>query len=101
MILIFSLLSPSQFQDVISQKFGISGDELRIYFHYQPSYYHLHIHFTHLKYAAPKTLVGEAHLLEEVIDNIEHIDSDFYQKKTLSFCLKDSSPLWLEFAKLQ
>lgn len=69
-----------------------------MYLHYQPSYYHLHVHFTHLNYAAPKTMIGEAHLLQEVIDNIQ-LANDYYQKKTLSFCVKESSPLWREFAE--
>lgn len=80
------------------KEFGIHGDNLRVYLHYQPSYYHLHVHFTHLSYAAPKTLIGEAHLLQEVIDNIQ-LAHDYYQKKTISFCLKESSLLWQEFAK--
>ena len=70
---------------------------MRVYVHYQPSYYHLHVHFTHLKYEAPKTLIGQAHLLEEIIDNIENIDPCYYQKKTLSFVVKELSPLWQEF----
>lgn len=30
----------------IFDKYGIPKTQLRIYFHYQPSYYHLHVHFT-------------------------------------------------------
>ena len=44
-------------------------------------------------------LAGEAHLIEEVIDNLENITADYYQKKTISFYLKESSPLWLELTK--
>jgi m7GpppX diphosphatase len=77
----------------------VHGDELRIYFHYHPSYYHLHVHFTHLKYSAPKTLIGQAHLLDDVIDNIKNIAPDYYQKKTISFCVKESSALWQAFDK--
>lgn len=85
-------------QETILKEFGIRGDELRVYLHYQPSYYHLHVHFTHINYTAPKTLVGEAHLLQEVIDNIQ-LANDYYQKKTISFCVKESSPLWREFVE--
>ena len=28
-------------------------EDLRIYFHYQPSFYHLHIHFTAVSFDAP------------------------------------------------
>ena len=84
-------------QEAIGTKYGVCEDELRAYLHYQPSYYHLHVHFTHLSYAAPKTTVGEAHLLDDVVDNIENIDSHFYSKKTLSFSLNESSDLWQHF----
>ena len=90
---------PTSPQAAILQTFGVPGDELRVYLHYQPSYYHLHVHFTHLKFAAPRSHVGEAHLMDDVIDNIEHIANDYYQRKTISFSLKESSRLWREFAK--
>ena len=86
-------------QEAIYSEYGVCGNELRVYFHYQPSYYHLHVHFTHLKYVAPKTLIGQAHLLDDVIDNIENIASDCYQKRTISFCVKESSALWQAFEK--
>lgn len=86
-------------QEAIYGEYGVHGDELRVYLHYQPSYYHLHVHFTHLKYAAPKTVIGQAHLLHDVIDNIENISPDYYQKKTISFCVKESSTLWQAFDK--
>lgn len=65
---------------------------MRIFFHYQPSYYHLHVHFTHLNYDSPGLLAGKAHLLAEVIDNI-HIDGDYYEKKTLSFSINEDAEL--------
>lgn len=37
----------------ISKKFDISPSQLRIHFHYRPSYYHLHVHFSYLMYEAP------------------------------------------------
>ena len=85
-------------QREICHKYGVEKDCLRVYLHYQPSYYHLHVHFTHLRFSAPKSSVGEAHLLDDVIDNIATIDSMFYAKRTLSFVLKESSQLWKEFA---
>lgn len=75
----------------------MESDQLRVYLHYQPSYYHLHVHFTHLQFSAPKSTVGEAHLLQDVIDNIATVDPLFYAKRTLSFVVKESSPLWEAF----
>ncbi|XP_012260651.2 m7GpppX diphosphatase [Athalia rosae] len=81
----------------ISTKYGVPTSQLRIYFHYQPSFYHLHIHFTYLKYDAPGIFTEKAHLLSTVINNIE-LMGDYYSKATLSFAVKESDTL---FAKYQ
>lgn len=76
----------------IKDKYGIPGHKLRVYLHYQPSFYHLHVHFTALSFEAPGTWAGKAHLLSSVISNIETC-SEYYQRATLSFTLKDKTPL--------
>lgn len=58
-------------QEAIERNYNVSQNQLRIYFHYQPSYYHLHVHFTALSYDAPGCSVERAHLLSDVIQNIE------------------------------
>jgi len=80
-------------QDSIKQKYNVGPDKLRVYFHYQPSYHHLHIHFTHLQFDAPGSDVMRAHLLNDVIDNLT-IDSEFYQKKTLSYVVRNGDSLY-------
>ena len=70
--------------ETIQAKYGLNQDQIRAYFHYQPSFYHLHVHFTNLKYEASGTFCGKAHLLSTVINNIK-IMPDYYQKATLSF----------------
>ena len=40
-------------QEAIEKKYGVPASELRVYFHYQPSYYHLHVHFTSVQFDAP------------------------------------------------
>ncbi|XP_059150688.1 m7GpppX diphosphatase-like [Physella acuta] len=80
----------------IKDQYGLSSDKLRVYFHYQPSYYHLHVHFTHVQFEAPGTDVLRAHLLEDVIDNL-HMDSEFYCKKTLSYVVRDNDMLYTRF----
>ena len=54
---------------MIKEKYGVPSKEIRAYFHYYPSYYHLHVHFNHVKYDVGGIHVGKAHLLSEVIDN--------------------------------
>jgi m7GpppX diphosphatase len=35
--------------EVLSAKFGVKASSIRMYLHYQPTYYHLHVHFSHVK----------------------------------------------------
>lgn len=72
------------------------ASQLRIYLHYQPSYYHLHVHFTALGYDAPGSSVERAHLLADVIDNLA-ADSTYYQKRALTFALRADELLFKKF----
>lgn len=87
---------PIPFQEAIEKGFGLSGAQLRVYLHYQPSYYHLHVHFTALSYDAPGCSVERAHLLSDVIQNVE-LDAQYYQKRTLTFALRADEPLLKKF----
>lgn len=78
---------------IIQEKYGVERSQLRIYLHYQPSFYHLHVHFTYLKYEAPGIRCERSHLLDGVIDNIE-LMPDYYQRATLSFVLNDTHKLY-------
>ncbi|XP_045339366.1 m7GpppX diphosphatase isoform X3 [Leopardus geoffroyi] len=79
-------------QEAILQRYGVKGDRLRAYLHYLPSYYHLHVHFTALGFEAPGSAVERAHLLAEVIENLE-CDPEHYQRRTLTFALRADDPL--------
>jgi m7GpppX diphosphatase len=63
-----------------------------MYLHYQPSYNHLHVHFTHVNYEAPGSDCLRAHTIEDVIDNLT-LDGEFYAKKTLLYVVRDSDEL--------
>ncbi|OZC08014.1 hypothetical protein X798_05010 [Onchocerca flexuosa] len=47
----------------IKEKYGIDKHQIRAYFHYQPSFYHLHVHFIHVSYDAPASSVGMEYML--------------------------------------
>ncbi|XP_003472715.2 m7GpppX diphosphatase [Cavia porcellus] len=79
-------------QEAILQRYQTPGDRLRVYLHYLPSYYHLHVHFTALGFEAPGSGVERAHLLAEVIENLE-CDPEHYQRRTLTFALRAEDPL--------
>ncbi|KAL3671720.1 hypothetical protein V7S43_003630 [Phytophthora oleae] len=68
---------------VLHEKFGVEPNSVRTYFHYQPSYYHLHVHFSHVKMTLG-TFSGKAILLEDVIYNLS-VNSHHYKNATLSF----------------
>uniref|UniRef100_A0A7N5JJE2 m7GpppX diphosphatase n=1 Tax=Ailuropoda melanoleuca TaxID=9646 RepID=A0A7N5JJE2_AILME len=79
-------------QEAILQRYQVKGDRLRVYLHYLPSYYHLHVHFTALGFEAPGSGVERAHLLEDVIENLE-CDPEHYQQRPLTFALRADDPL--------
>lgn len=77
------------------EKFPVEEDELRIFVHYQPSYYHFHIHVVNVAHTGlgGGIIAGKAFLLEDIIDHLK-LDSDYYQKKTLTYNLGELHPLW-------
>ncbi|GFX21896.1 m7GpppX diphosphatase [Trichonephila clavipes] len=83
--------------DAIQMKYNIQHEKLRIFLHYQPSYYHLHVHFTSIHKQVPGCQFEKAHLLDSVINNIE-LSASYYQDVTLTYTLKSNDPL---FAKLK
>lgn len=78
--------------NAIREKFQLEEHEVRAYFHYQPSFYHLHCHFTFLGYDAPGIHCARAHLLDNVIDNIK-LANDYYQRASLTFSTFENDKL--------
>uniref|UniRef100_A0A5S6QZV8 m7GpppX diphosphatase n=1 Tax=Trichuris muris TaxID=70415 RepID=A0A5S6QZV8_TRIMR len=76
----------------IKTKYGAEANELRAYFHYQPTYYHLHVHFTYLKEWNAGTAAGRAHLFMDVVQNLQ-TDGNYYAKRTMYFTLRRDDPL--------
>lgn len=86
--------------EAIAAKYNISVNQLRVYFHYQPSFYHLHIHFTYLLHEAPGIRCERGHLLDTVINNLE-LMSDYYQRATLPFVVARGFKLYDLYAEDQ
>lgn len=91
--LIYKIFFFFSLQKAIFDKYKVRGSQLRIYFHYQPSFYHLHIHFTYLRHEAPGIYAEKSHLLDTVINNIEMM-SDYYKKATLPFTIREMDTLF-------
>ncbi|XP_045887634.1 m7GpppX diphosphatase [Micropterus dolomieu] len=83
-------------KEAILQRYNLPGSKLRVYLHYQPSYYHLHVHFTKLGYDAPGCGVERAHLLTDVIQNLQS-DPLYYKTRTLYFPLRADDELLSKF----
>lgn len=73
----------------VSKYFDVPVDQIRVYFHYHPSFYHLHLHYSHVQHLATGVLAERAKLLSSVINNIEMIP-DYYQRATIEFPLRNT-----------
>ncbi|CAG0884822.1 unnamed protein product [Cyprideis torosa] len=71
---------------------GLRSAQIRAFFHYLPSFYHLHVHFAHVDYDRGISS-DRCHLLRVVMDNISVCGGDYYQKATLPIMLKEEDPL--------
>ncbi|XP_014282220.1 m7GpppX diphosphatase [Halyomorpha halys] len=84
--------------NAIFEKYNISRNQLRIFIHYQPTFYHLHVHFTYLKFEAPGIFAEKSHILSTVINNLE-LRSDYYEQSTLPFVISEGQNLCLEYMR--
>lgn len=61
---------------VLQDKWGIGRGGVRMYIHYQPSYYHFHVHIVYVGHVGLHGMtVGQAHLLDDIISLLE-LDPD-------------------------
>lgn len=79
--------------EAIRERYGIAADKLRVYLHYQPTFYHLHVHFTFLQHDPPGIQCEKSHLLATVIGNLELVP-DYYQQATLCCVFKETDKLY-------
>lgn len=82
--------------EIVPTKYPIARDQLRLYVHYQPSFYHFHIHVVNANYTGlgHTILAGKAILLEEVIESLKLLGEDGFSKKTITYGLSESHDLW-------
>lgn len=65
--------------EIIKSKYGLEQPDLKMFFHYDPSTYHLHIHFVNVEHTEINSSVEYSHDLDLVIFNLG-LDSDYYKK---------------------
>jgi hypothetical protein len=69
--------------DIIKQRYNIDEYYVKMFFHYEPSTYHLHIHFINVAHREARSSVEYSHELNNVIFNIS-ICPDYYQRAILN-----------------
>ena len=78
----------------------IEEDQLKLYVHYQPTYYHFHVHVVHVALEAGTTQsVGKAIGLESLISQLEMMpggEEAGLDKISITYGLGESSDLWIE-----
>lgn len=76
----------------------VERDQLKLYVHYQPTYYHLHIHIVHVALEAGTTqATGKALGLENVISQLETVaggEDASLADVSFSYHLGERSDLW-------
>ena len=77
--------------DAIKAVYGVEKDQIRVFVHYQPQFYHFHVHFTRLENEVG-CAVERGHLLSDVLQNLE-MDSEYYSKRVITYKLKKGTPL--------
>ena len=77
--------------EVIKSTYGVDNNQIRIFIHYQPQFYHFHVHYTRLENEVGSSC-ERGHLLSDVIQNLS-MDSDYYCKRSITYKLKRGSPL--------
>lgn len=82
---------------------SIERDQLKLYVHYQPTYYHLHVHIVHVALEAGATqATGKAVGLESIIETLEAMEDKEGDGETgmdsiaMSYTLGEQSELWTE-----
>lgn len=66
----------------VSSELKIPSNEIRLFFHYKPTYYHLHVHVVHVMHEMHVNLKDQ--LLDDVIEHLKMRD-DYYAHKTLVY----------------
>ncbi|KII96203.1 hypothetical protein PLICRDRAFT_49092 [Plicaturopsis crispa FD-325 SS-3] len=85
---------------VVQERWVLPPGSTRLYVHYQPSYYHFHVHIVNANQSAlagTGMSVGQAHLLDDIISLLE-LDADdgpsIFQRMTLTYGLGDQHGLY-------
>ncbi|KAI5306986.1 hypothetical protein KEM56_005905 [Ascosphaera pollenicola] len=80
---------------------ALSKDEIQLYFHYQPTYYHMHIHITNV-HTEPTggQAIGKAITVEDVLSRLESLPGGKGMADiSMTYVIGESSELWTDIFK--
>ncbi|KAK2039611.1 scavenger mRNA decapping enzyme [Colletotrichum somersetense] len=84
----------------VAQYPDVDADQIKLYVHYQPTYYHFHIHIVHVQLEAGATqAVGKAVGLDSIVETLSVMEGDGeagMDSLSLSYTLGEASELWTE-----
>jgi m7GpppX diphosphatase len=87
-----------RFVDATVGSYGVEEDQLKLYVHYQPTYYHFHVHVVHVSLEAGATqATGKAIGLESIISTLGAMSGDSeagMDSLDLSYTVGEASELW-------
>jgi len=87
---------------VSQEKWGVGMDSLKMFLHYQPSYYHLHVHVVTVEMEGFSGMnVAHAHLLDDVISLLETESEGIFDRMTLTYSLTPLHPLFATLTERQ
>ena len=75
----------------IESVYGVARDQVRVFVHYQPQFYHFHVHFTRLENETG-CAVERGHLVSDILQNLEG-NGEYYAKRTITYKLMRGSAL--------
>jgi m7GpppX diphosphatase len=78
--------------DAIENIYGVQRNQLRIFVHYHPQFYHFHVHFTRLENEIG-CQVEKGHLVSDIVQNLQ-MNGEFYSKRTISYKLPINDRLY-------
>jgi m7GpppX diphosphatase len=76
----------------IEDKYGVKRDKVRMFLHYQPTFYHLHVHVSHLSHVVPG-MPERNFPLGQIIENIR-LDADYYKKVAIEYVVRKNEKLY-------
>lgn len=85
----------------IQEVYGVEPTQVRAFVHYQPQFYHFHVHFTRI-HNEIGCQVERGHLLSDIIQNIT-LDDQYYKTRDITYVLPHNDKLFklIEAARME